>query len=186
MRPVNLPARGWANLALVLIGVCAGLAVFVSDRGSAGADPSPQFTSCDSPRTIGSSHTAGAGGLMLTTNLDQMTDESDLVLVGTVKSFQSCRSHGPVEAVTRVAIAPEATLKGRTPGSEVKVTVEGGRVGRYWLLSGLSPEFSAGERVVLFLKDDGSRGMMPAAVFQSKLTVQTDGTVERADVGLSR
>ena len=122
---------------------------------------------------------------MLTTNLDQMTDESDLVLVGTVKSFQSCRRHGPVEAVTLVTVAPEATLKGRAPGSEVKVTVEGGRVSRYRLVSGLSPEFSAGERVVLFLKDDGSRGIVPAAGFQSKLTVQTDGTVERANVGLS-
>ena len=49
--------------------------------------------------------TSGAGGLMTGSNVDQLTDEADLVVFGAVESFQTYRSKGPATIVTRIRIA---------------------------------------------------------------------------------
>ena len=147
----------------------------------------PAAERCEPARTSGSSHTAGAGGLMLASGLDAMTDESDLVLVGTVRQLQSCLVEGG-SVVTLVSIAPEQWLKGdgALVGLEpwVTLTIRGGVFGRYRLAVGTSPEFTVGERAVLFLRDEARQGIYPTQGFQSKLSVTADEIVAGSDLPL--
>ena len=128
----------------------------------------PAAERCEPARTSGSSHTAGAGGLMLASGLDAMTDESDLVLVGTVRQLQSCLAEGG-SVVTLVSIAAEQWLKGdgALGGLEPWVTlrIRGGVFGQYRLAVGTSPEFTVGERAVLFLRDEAGQGICPTQGF---------------------
>src|SRR3990170_391354 len=124
-----LTAAGFIAAALLLLAVTAGSGRAVS--------PAPAQPPCEAPRASGSSHTAGPGGLMLPSTLDQMTDESDLVLVGTVQSLQNCLDGGGASIVTFVSIASNQLLKGNAAaaasGRSITLNVPGGSFGRYWL-----------------------------------------------------
>ncbi len=124
---------------------------------------------------------------MFPVSLDQMTDESDIVFVGTVRQLQSCLTEGH-NIVTRVDIAPEQVLKigpkGVADAPPVTLTIPGGDFGGYTLEVGTSPEFTAGERVVVFARIDGTQAIVPSEGFQSKLDVSGADTVVRPDLTL--
>jgi hypothetical protein len=86
---------------------------------------------------------------MVPVTVDQLTDESSHVFAGNVAGFQSCASGDPDSIVTRVTMVPDRFLKG-TAGKTVRLTIPGGTFGTYRLGVGTSPEFTAGERVVVF------------------------------------
>jgi hypothetical protein len=120
---------------------------------------------------------------MVPVSLDGLTDRSSVVLAGTVTALQGCYSSGPVKIVTRVTVRPDFVLKGRLDKrGDITVTVAGGDFGPLRLEAGTSPEFTAGERVVLFLRSDGTFGLVPSEGFQSKFTVTARGYV--AGLGL--
>lgn len=165
-------------------GALAATAVALSlAQPHGGSAQGPGISPCDPPRTSGASHTAGAGGLMVPVTLDELTDRSTTVLSGTVTALQGCYSSGPVRIVTKVTIRPESFLKGPPPGSgDVTVIVAGGDFGPLRLEAGTSPEFTVGERAVLFLKPGGAYGLLPSEGYQAKFTVTADGSV--APLGL--
>ncbi len=122
---------------------------------------------------------------MVPVTLDELTDRSGIVVVGTVTALQGCYSNGPVKIVTRVTVRPEFLLKGHLDTTaDVTVTVAGGDFGPLRLEAGTSAEFAAGERVVLFLRSDGTYGLVPSEGFQSKFAVTPQGYVARLGLRL--
>ncbi|MCH7484017.1 MAG: matrixin family metalloprotease [Chloroflexi bacterium] len=172
--------------AVALLLAAAVLYVHLAGRG-AGPAASEEYYDCTPVRTEGSSQTSGAGGLMTGSNVDQLTDEADLVVFGAVESFQTCRSTGPVTIVTRIRIATGDVFKADRlpPTALLTVDVPGGAIDGYRLAVGTSPEFTVGEQVVVFLgiTDDGE--VFPAAGFQGKFTVTPDLRLTQPAVSLS-
>ena len=176
--------RRLAAVAFLL--VAAVVYVHLAGRG-AGPTAGEEYYDCTPVRTEGSSQTSGAGGLMTGSNLDQLTDEADLVVFGAVESFQTCRSTGPVTIVTRIRIAAGDLFKAdRLPPTAVlTVDVPGGAIDGLRLAVGTSPEFTVGEQIVVFLSvtDDGE--VFPAAGFQGKFTVTPDLQLTQPAISLS-
>ena len=117
---------------------------------------------------------------MIGSEVDDLTDEADLVVSGTVEKFQTCRSDGPVTFVT---IAPDAVWKvGAAPAGLLTVEVPGGYIDGHHLAAGISPEFEVGERAVVFLSMHEEGVARPSAGFQGKFSVHRDGTLDRTGV----
>lgn len=168
-------------LALALAFVLALTFLFASHRSGTPADADEsRYFGCEAPRTTGTSQTEGAGALMVSTSLDDLTDGSDLVVVGRVERLQSCYT-GVDNIVTLVSIALDDVLKFTdVPSGPLTVEVPGGVIGDFRLAVGTSPEFTVGERAVLFLAvHDGVT--MPSAGFLSELEVSDSESVERTD-----
>ena len=172
--------------AVALLLAVAILYVHLAGRGT-GPAAGEEYYDCTPVRTEGSSQTSGAGGLMTGSNVDQLTDESDLIVFGAVESFQTCRSTGPVTIVTRIRIAAGDVFKADRlpPTAALIVDVPGGAIGGHRLAVGTSPEFTVGEQVIAFLgvSDDGE--VFPAAGFQGKFTVTPDFRLTQPAVSLS-
>lgn len=95
----------------------------------------------------------------------QMARESELIVRGTVLTVQS-QMAGPrqtIESVITLAVAD--TMKG-TPGAQAVFRVPGGRVGRYRRVMVGTPEFQAGDEVILFLKGRAPAIAMPYGLSQ--------------------
>jgi hypothetical protein len=104
-----------------------------------------------------------------------------------VKAFRSCPSADARGIVTQVILDVSTNLKapGKSPASEgdVTLTVPGGEIGDMGVRIGTSPQFSVGERVVVFLKDAQDGSLQLTEGFQSKYVVSPTGTV--GSLGLS-
>ncbi|MCI0782981.1 MAG: matrixin family metalloprotease [Chloroflexi bacterium] len=181
--------RIWHKRRLTAVAFLFAAALFYAHLAGRGASPAAgeQYYDCTPVRTAGSSQTSGAGGLMIGSNLDQLTDESDLVLFGAVESFQTCRSEGPVTIVTRIRIAPGDIYKADRlpPTPALTIDVPGGAIDGLRLAVGTSPEFTVGERVVIFLGVGDEGEVFPAAGFQGKFTVTPDLRVTQPAIPLS-
>jgi hypothetical protein len=172
--------------AVALLLAAAAVYICLAGRGP-GSAAGEEYYDCTPVRTEGSSQTSGAGGLMTGSNVDQLTDEADLVVFGAVESLQTCRSTGPVTIVTRVRIAAGDVFKADRlpPAPSLTVDVPGGAIDGYRLAVGTSPEFTIGELVVAFLgvADDGE--VFPAAGFLGKFTVTPGLRLAQPAVSLS-
>lgn len=162
-----------ATAAIVLL--FAGLA----PSGSASA-----ARRCAPDSSFGTTRTSGGGGLMAGLSLDQLTERSSLVAVARVESFRACAGGPGAGIVTEVTLAIERSFKGsQAPGARVTIDVPGGYFEGRTLLVGTSPEFQAGERVVVFLRRLSSGRLRVTADFQGKLRVDVGDVVE--PLGLS-
>jgi len=140
--------------------------------------------SCAPAVSSGSTRTSGGGGLMAGLTLDQLTDRSSLVAVARVESFRACAAGPGAGTVTEVTLAIERPLKGaQAPAARVTVDVPGGHFDGHTMLVGTSPEFAAGERVVVFLRRLPGGRLRATGDFQGKLDVDAAGQV--AGLGLS-
>ena len=170
--------RIWRTRRLAAVATLfAAAVVYVYLAGPASHNAAGQeFYDCTPVRAEGSSHTAGAGGLMTGSNVDQLTDEADLIVFGAVESLQTCRSNGPVTIVTRVRIATADIYKADRlpPTADLTIDVPGGAIGDHRLAVGTSPEFAVGEQVVVFLGVSDGGEVFPAAGFRGKFTVTQD------------
>lgn len=178
MRP-TARKRIAAAAALAAVALLAVTARAADDPGAAQIG-----VRCGPMQTSGSSGTHGGGGLMIPVTLDQVTDESSVVVVGTVTSFQSCTRGTPGSIFTLVTVAPEQVLKGAA-GKAVRLSVPGGSYGGYGLGVGTSPEFTAGERTVVFAGPQGD-DLAPVQGYQSKLIVAPDGGIPGTSYTLDR
>jgi hypothetical protein len=183
LRTFVLESLTWlGGILLALVMAALGLIIFTGpdliDVASG-----EEYYDCEPVRREGTSHTSGAGGLMQGLDVDQLTDESDLVVRGTVESLQTCRSRGDVTFVTLVSIAPAELFKAkRLPESGLVVGVPGGRHGDVELSVGTSPEFAVGEQVVAFLGVEEHGDVFAAGGYQGKLSVARGGMLTRPSV----
>jgi len=122
-------------------------------------------------------------------SLDEITDGSALIVVGVVRSFRGCLESGTNSIVTEVVLTPEGYLKAPaaapSPGADVTIDVPGGRFADFVLGVGTSPQFSADERVTVFLHDVSGR-LQVTEGFQGKFSVTPTGLVAPLGVPLDR
>jgi hypothetical protein len=113
---------------------------------------------------------------MIKRSLEQLSQEADLILLGTVTKQVSEWNNQGTAIHTDVTVAVEEAIKG-SPGGEVTFRVAGGIVGDTGMRTSTDPAFQEGEQVVIFL----NTAVVPARVaghLQGKNTVQ-NGTVIR-------
>ena len=175
-----LPARLLAPATAI---VAVVVAVSLIGTGPASRTSGSEYYGCGSVRVEGQSLTSGAGGLMTGLTLDQLTDEADLVVVGTVESLQTCRSHGPVTIMTLVTISSGDQIKGDA-APRVTVAVPGGAIDNLRLAVASSPEFTVGERVVTFLGATEGGDLFPSSGFAGKFTVSDSGRITNPAITL--
>lgn len=127
-----------------------------------------------------------SAAVMVPLSLSEMVQKSDLIVVGEVLDNQPSRwgtnSWGDELIYTDYTIAVTDTVKGAVK-QEVTVTLEGGTVGDVSLTADHMPTFNKGERVVLFLRDQGGEWMVYSGL-QGKLTVDENGFVAKGKVAL--
>jgi hypothetical protein len=121
--------------------------------------------------------------------INQLTDESSHVVVGTVKGFQSCLDQASGSIITRVVLTSAEFLKASgKPGvapAEVTIEVLGGEVGNLGMRAGTSPEFAAGEQVVVFLREGSGGTLRLTEGRQSKFLVTPAGLVKPLNLPLA-
>jgi hypothetical protein len=111
-------------------------------------------------------------------SLDEMTDRSDVVVSGTVVRFRGCAL--PTSFTTEIELRVEGVHKNARAvdsADTVTITVPGGIVGDLQEGAGFSPEFDAGERVVLFARNEPGLELTPTAGFQGKQSIDSGGKV---------
>src|SRR5512134_1316351 len=105
------------------LAVAALLTLMATDAGASQTPRAPM--SCGPLHTSGTSGTHGGGALMVPVTLNEITDQSSLVIVGTVTGFQSCGGNQPRSIRTYVTVTPERVLKGNATRT-LRFVVPGG------------------------------------------------------------
>jgi len=173
-------------IPLALAAAFVLVALLTTGNPDATASPGLRLERCDADRDSGTSHTRG-GAFMLGNTLDNLTDRSDIVFVGRAIELQGCRSTAPVSLITKVTFSVDEVLKGSFPSDgTITLNVHGGDYGELRLLAGTSPEFTIGERTVVFAREDEREGLVPAEGFQSKLRLSSKGIIFPTGYDLSQ
>ncbi len=109
-------------------------------------------------------------------NLDDLTAKSDIILVGKITAINSYMETGR-GIYTKVTVSVEQPVKGQ-PGKEVEFQIPGGVVDgqRLWVED--VPDFTLGERTVVFLEESESTFNV-CGWNQGKFSVKNDLVVER-------
>jgi len=183
------PSRKVTRIPFLLLMVAGlGLSAGPSPANSASLSAAAS-QGCAPFATEGTSPTAGGLAIVLPVTLDQLTDESSHVVVGVVKGFQSCLDQASGSIVTRVVLTSTDFLKAsgnpQVAGAEVTVEVLGGEVGDIGMRAGTSPEFKAGEQVVVFLRDSDGGALRLTEGRQSKFPLTPAGLVKPLNLPLT-
>lgn len=96
-----------------------------------------------------------AASTFLAMSQAELVAQSDAVVVGEVLQVQSFRDESGSFVITEAMVQVDETFTG-SADSVVVVRTAGGTVDGYTVMAHGFPQFEAGERVVLFLSDDGA------------------------------
>lgn len=96
------------------------------------------------------------------------------IVLGRVEQIEGVLDPSRGRLFTRIRISVEEALKGEFPDGEITVRQIGGVVGelRQWVYG--SPEFTLGERVLVFLRQDRDGHLRTAHLFQGKYGISPD------------
>ncbi len=129
--------------------------------------------------------------LMLKMSLEELTFGADAIIVGQVLHRKSHWNRDKTDIFTKIVISPEERLKGNANSGKIVISVPGGKIGETTVEVTDVPDFSVGEKVVIFVSpltdkqvtEDGLENTGDDAPwfrihggFQGKFTVQ-DGKV---------
>jgi hypothetical protein len=126
------------------------------------------FTLCTLLLSISS-----ADAVMIKMTLEELTEEADSIVVGTVVSTNSQWNDARTSIFTEVVVSVEKRMKGVSNTQEITVLVPGGETGGIVEVISVMPVFTAGERVMLFLKDLSSAKVSKTGQNQSQFTAPT-------------
>ena len=116
-----------------------------------------------------------AVALMVEKDIEQLTQEADLILTGRVKSIESGWNEERTLIYTYVTISVEEeakALSGQEQVDEIIVRVRGGEVGDIGLRVSDTPQFREGEEVFLFLRMEDMPLFSVTGLFQGKYTIE--------------
>ena len=112
----------------------------------------------------------GLNGQVLQRSVEEMTHDSKTILYGTCTQIESLWDDKHERIHTEIRIQAEGYLKG-SQGSNITITVPGGRVENIMYEVSDMPSFTEGEECVLFLsKHSSGRNLVTGAV-QGKLKI---------------
>ncbi len=134
-----------------------------------------------------------ASALVVEKDVEQLTQEADLILTGKVKSMRSHWNEERSLIYTYVTISVSGYIKKnltleeseKNREQEIVVRILGGEVDGLRLMVSDTPEFEEGEEVFLFLRSrtDGKTFLKVAGLFQGKYTVES-GMAKNRVLGL--
>jgi len=134
-----------------------------------------------------------AVALVVEKDVEQLTHEADLILVGKVKSMRSqwnsertlIHTYATVSISKYVKKSSQVHWWDESMEKEVVVRILGGEVDSLRLTVSDTPEFEEGEEVFLFLRirTDGEPFLKVAGLFQGKYTIE-NGTAKNKVLGL--
>jgi hypothetical protein len=106
--------------------------------------------------------------------IEELTQQSDIITVGKVRSLQSEWTNNKERIQTRVMVSVDQTLKGTTPGSSMTVVIPGGEVDGVGEWYSHSLRFTNDENVVLFAKKGSDNEYRVTGGEFGKLSVKVD------------
>lgn len=117
--------------------------------------------------------TTGLNGQVIKKSVEEMTQDSKTILYGTCTQIESSWDENQERIYTEIQVQADGYLKG-AQGSQLTITVPGGRVGNIMYEVSDMPAFKEGEEFVAFLsKHSSGRNLVTGAV-QGKLNIYTD------------
>jgi len=127
---------------------------------------------------------SAVSGVMLEKNLNEIIDESDYIVIASVKDINSIWESDKGTIYTDVTIVVEKAIKENSTEKiqkEITVKMKGGQVGnlRQWVEH--ESEFASGEKVLLFLNKKNP--FIVNSHFQGKYTIERDRAINK---GLKR
>jgi len=108
-----------------------------------------------------------AKALMIQLSLEELTEEADSVIIGTVLDSQSYWNNDRNSIYTTVTVTLDNHLKGNPLPDLVSVIVPGGKIDDVMQIVSDTPFFETGEEVLLFLEDLPQQ-IYPRTIFQLK------------------
>ena len=105
----------------------------------------------------------------------QLAARADLIVLGAVSTVQSQWNADRTLIETRVEVRVAATPKGAPHADVVSLWEAGGRVGPLAAEVADTPRFSAGERVLVFLRRGADGRFRVVERFQGKFSIERDG-----------
>jgi hypothetical protein len=114
---------------------------------------------------------------VLAPKFEALVDRADLIFAGRVASQRSewRTANGQRAIVTLVTFSVERTHKGQA-GPVVTLQFLGGRIGDVTMDIAEMPRFKSGERVILFVEDDGNAASPVIGFFHGRFSLKKDET----------
>lgn len=91
---------------------------------------------------------------MVKLHLEQLTEEADTIVQGSVTRLESAWNDQRTEIYTTITMLVEEVIKG-APSSEVTFRVAGGTIGNLSMFTSDDPLFEEGEQAIVFLDTKG-------------------------------
>lgn len=104
----------------------------------------------------------------------ELTDNSNAIVVGKVKSVKSQWGDDGTKIYTYITVSVERSIKGTLPSSEITIRQLGGEVGGVGLKVVGAPEYREGEEIFTFLKECDSNHFQCVGMVQGKYSIKTD------------
>ncbi len=130
---------------------------------------------------------ADAEALMIKLEIDELADQSDIVIVGTVQSIESNWNDNRSAIYSTVTLSVEIVLDGEKQQDTVTVVVPGGEVDGIREIVLTSPVFEIGDQVLLFLSETSAKNFSIGSSqvkqyelsgnFQGRIPVQSKAVV---------
>jgi hypothetical protein len=135
------------------------------------------LASCAAPSTSPSPTATGnvsgqTSALLQRLSLAQLTNQADLIALGTVASAASYWNEQRDSIFTDINVSIEDVVKGDVAGYQLTVRLPGGQVGNITQLVSDIPTFAIGEEVFLFLQREEEDTCFVVGGFQGKYTVE--------------
>lgn len=120
-----------------------------------------------------------AASTVVAMTLDQMSERADAIFVGRVTGTRADWNAERTRIYTYVTLEVDRYLKGGSESRVATVRLLGGRVGSYLAMVPGSPQFDAGEEVLLFCSGRGARIPTVLGMSLGKFTISTDASGEK-------
>ena len=112
-------------------------------------------------------------GQVIKKTVEEMTQDSKTILYGQCTQIESSWDENQERIYTEISVQTAAYLKG-AKGSEITITVPGGRVGNIMYEVSDMPTFTEGEEFVAFLSEHSSGRNLVTGAIQGKLEIFQD------------
>jgi len=115
--------------------------------------------------------------------IEQLSDQSDLVVVGKVSEIHSKWNKDKSRIYTDVTVDVEEFVKGGESGRTIVVTHPGGEVGGVGEWYSYAPKFTKDEEVLLFAKRDKENNLQVTQGQEGKFRITKDEVTGKKKVG---
>ena len=117
---------------------------------------------------------------MIRLSLEQLSQRAETIVLGTVTYQRSAWNSQHTAIYTDVSVEVEEAMKG-VAGPEVTFRIAGGEVGNVGMRTSTDPTFRVGERVIVFLRAEGSTAQLVGRR-QGKFRVNNDTVTQEGQV----